>query len=554
MRNKNIILAVILFLTYSLSMAQSHNEEVTVEGTYTPQIKKSERLIKTPDMPKNDFFIPKYEVNTSDFFYDYKLDLEPISPQQYRNNESHDIINNFVRLGLGTRLSPELLFRHYSDISRKMSMGIGVLHNSTWLGMKDYPNAKYMNNAFSFSTTNRFSGFQLHSHIDYHYDMYYLNADSVAAPNTNEDLKRNIHTLNVKLLANNNQTSYKSLYNEYSLDYNYSGIPGGIQENMLRFNAYLEHSDSWFRKKKGIQTLAVDINADINVIKQTLFLLAINPRLDFDGDYYNLHLGLRFDIKTNSTSMGGIYPDLKGSLYLFERNFELYAGIGGMTSINTLDKILTENPFIISNIDNIGDFDYEKTNIDFQGGVRFKVYNNVSAHAGIRYRSINNHIFYINSDEVGRNTFDIVLNNCNVLNIKADIQVKMRDDFKLSFDFAYNNYQIKSSAENSDNIIYQKAWYKPNLEFTLRSMYQLNEQWSFNLAAYFEGKRLALVDSNKIEELKPLCDIQLGCNYSLNDNLSLFGEVKNLIHNKYQMYYGYPTYGIQGFVGFKYRF
>lgn len=547
MRNY-LLIFVILFLTNSLSMAQSHNEEVTVEGSYTPHIKKSERIINTPNLPKREFDIPHYEVNTEDFFYNYKVESEPVSPLQYKLNKTENITNNFIKFGLGTRLSPDLIFSHYSDITKKMSLGLGVIHNSTWTSMKDYANSKYMNNTFKLTTTNRLSSFQLHSYIDYHYDMYHLNADA--------DARREIHSLNVKLLANNNQTSYRSLYNEFLLDYSYAGIQGGIQENLVNFKARLEHSNSWFRNNDGIQTLAVDINTDIDNISHTLFLISANPYLAFDGEYYNLHLGFRVDAKTNSTSMGGIYPDLRGSLYLFERNFELYARLGGKTKINTLKEILAENPFIVSSLTYIGDFDYEKTKIDFQGGLKFKALDKVSGNIGVRYRIIDNHVFYIYSSTQA-NTFDIILNDCHLFNFKADLHVKINDKTKIIGDFAYNKYDfIKAYHTHDAPVRRAEAWYKPEVEFKLKGLYQLNDVWSFNIATYFEGKRYTLTGDSleDIKKLKPICDIQLGCDYNFKDKLSFYAEIKNLVHNKYQIYYGYPSYGFQMFLGFKYRF
>lgn len=543
---------IILSLLISLSaQAQSHNEEVTVEGTYNPQIKRSERLIKMPELPKKEFHIPQYVVNTEDFFLQHEVELEPISPQQYNSNEFIEITNNFIKAGIGTQLSPDFLFRHYSELSRKMSLGIGILHNSTWLEIKDYPNSQYMNNAFNISMTNKFSGFQLHSYIDYHYDMYNLNSDLGS-----DYEKRNIHLLNVKLLSNNNQTSYKSIYNELSLDYNYSGIYDGTNENLLRFGAYLEHSDSWFRDRDNIQTLALDLNIDVDNIDQALVLISANPYLAFDGDYYNLHLGFRVDAKTNSTNMGGIYPDIKGSLYLFKKNIEFYAGLGGKTKINTLKEILSENPFIVGNLTNLGEFDYEKTWFAFQGGLKFNALNIINGHIGVRYRRIDNHIFYVSST-LENGTFDIILNNCYVFNFNADLHLKINDNIKIVGDFAYNKYDMNKAYMTADApVIRAHAWYKPEIEFKLRGVYKYNQHWNFNVATYFEGKRYALTgDSyNDIKELKPICDIQLGCDYKLNEDLSFYTEIKNLIHNKYQMFYGYPSYGLQAFLGFKYRF
>ncbi len=563
MKIRNIVVTLFLLFATASVNAQSHNEEVTVEGSFTPHIKKSERVLMNPQLPKHEFNIPDYKVNTQDFFYNYKLDLEPVSPMSYNDVMSHDITNNFVKIGLGTRLSPDVLFRHYSDLTRNMSLGIGLTHNSTWTNMKDYDNSKYMNNAFNLSMNNKFSGFQLRTFIDYHNDMYNLKY----SPDTNiddvPDTKRFINSLGVKLLSNNNQTSYRSLYDEFLLDYNFTGIQGGVMENHIKFNAYIEHSNSWFRNSDGIQTLSVDIKAELNNISHTLFIITANPRLDFDGEYYNLHLGFRVDAKTNSTSMGGIYPDIKGSLYLFNRNIEFYAGLGGKTKINTLKEILSENPFIISDLTNMGEFDYEKTRFDFQGGLKLKVLNMINGHVGVRYRKIENKVFYASSlTQPG--AFDIILNNCHVFNFYADLHVKINDKIKVVGDFAYNDYDFIKERMTADfPVTIAHAWYKPKVEFALRGVYKYNDKWNFNIASYFEGKRYALTDITKYEneydfdgvkELKPICDIQLGCDYNFNDDLSFYAEIKNLIHNKYQMYYGYPSYGFQAFLGFKYRF
>ena len=547
MKRIHFVITAFLILICSSLNAQSHNEEVTVEGKYTPQIQNSERIAKTPDMPKRDFSIPNYEINTEDFTYKYKADLEPISPLSYTNTNNVDICNNFIKTGIGTRLSPEFLFRHYSNISKRTSLSVGVDHNSTWLDMKNYVNSKYMNNAFGVSMTNRFSQFQLHSHVDYHYDMYYLRSETDP---------RYIHSLNANVTANNNKSSYKSLYDEFSLGYNYSGIQHGMHENLLSLNAHLEHSNSWFRYGNGTQTLIADAKAEVSNIEQTLFLVSFNPHLDLNGDFYNLRLGFLFDVKTNSISMGGIYPDIKGSLYLFQKSIEFYAGIGGSTKINTLKNILAENPFIISNLLNIGEFDYEKTHFDFQGGLKFKALNMFSGNIGIRYRGIDNHVFYVNST-VQAGAFDIILNDCYVFNFNVDLHARINDNIKAVADFAYNNYNLAKAYNYSDTpVTREHAWYEPKFEFNLKGLYNMNEHWAFNIASYVETGRYALTEDNAdgIQKLKPIIDVQLGCDYKLNDDISFYTEMKNLIHNKYQIYYDYPSYGFQAFIGFKYKF
>ena len=56
MKNKTLIIGMLLALCGVSAKAQQ-NEEVTVEGTFRPQIRKSERIAVTPGSPNNNFGI-----------------------------------------------------------------------------------------------------------------------------------------------------------------------------------------------------------------------------------------------------------------------------------------------------------------------------------------------------------------------------------------------------------------------------------------------------------------------------------------------------------------
>ena len=189
MRNKYLILSV-LCLLFFFANAQSHNEQVTVEGKYRPQIKRSERIVKNPAEPSNDFFLPNYSVEDRDFDFDYDLEVETLSAMQYKGQYGVEEKENFLKAGIGSRLSPVFLFRHYSDLSRKMSLGVGVNHYSSWLNMKDYKKSSFMNNAFDLVSNVKFKSGQLRVSGNYKYDMYYLRPISASEEN---DVARDIH-------------------------------------------------------------------------------------------------------------------------------------------------------------------------------------------------------------------------------------------------------------------------------------------------------------------------------------------------------------------------
>ena len=559
MKNKSLIISILLVIISMMANAQGHNEQVVVEGTYRPQIKRSERLQKTPETPVNEFNIPNYKAETRDFSYGYNMEVETMSAMNYKAEYGVEEKSNFLKAGIGTRLSPVFLFRHYSDLSNTMSLGVGVNHYSSWLDQKDYKKSSFMNNDFNIMTVNKFKGGQLRSFADYKYDMYHLRAyDNVENPNG-----RNIHSFNLGAKWLSNGSSYRDFYTEFGGDYRATWIPGGITEHQLNAEAYLAYSDNWFNNKNinDLQTFAADVDLNYNNVFQNQLLVAIDPYFTMSGEFYHIHAGVRVDFKTGDNI--GFYPDVLGSVFVLDNMLEFYAKFGGRSKINTFADIVAENPFVTTNFTNFSEFGYEKTRFDFQGGTKVKVANNIDTHVGVRFRNIQNSVFYVpdydfyvkyDEDETvyHMQAFDLILDDYNVVNILADVHWKAMEKLDIAAELSINSYSFPIRTQDKPRA--SEAWYKPNFTMTLRGDYQLDETWKFNASMLVLGKRWALNLDGEAEQLKPALDIQLGADYQLMEDLAAFAEIHNLFHDKYQLYYNYPSVGFEIFAGIKYRF
>lgn len=566
MRNKALILSILFVIIGFFANAQSHNEQVTVEGSYRPQIKRSERLVKTPETPDNEFNIPNYKADARDFNYGYNMEIETLSAISYKAEYGVEGKNNFLKAGIGTRISPVFLFHHYSDISRNMSIGVGVKHYSSWLDQKNYKKSSFMNNAFNVMAVNKFRGGQLRSFVDYKYDMYHLRAyDNVVNPNG-----RNIHSMNVGAKWLSNGSSYRDFYTEFGGDYRATWIPGGTTEHQFNGNAHVAYSDDWIDNKNinELQTFAADVDLNYDNVYQGQLLVAVNPYFTMSGDFYHIHAGVRVDFKTGDNV--GFYPDVLGSVFVLDNSLEFYAKFGGRSKINTFADIIAENPFVTTNFTNFSEFGYEKTKFDFQAGVKSKIANNIDAHLGVRYRTIKNSVFYIPDydfyvvyDEDATvyhlQAFDVLFNDYNVVNILADVHWKAMEKLDIAAELSINGYTMKPQLQTLSNAsetanLYGKAWYKPGFTMTLRGDYSLDETWNLNAAIMILGKRWALNLDNVPEQLKPAFDVQVGADYKIQEDLAAFAEIHNLFNNKYQLYYNYPSLGFELFAGIKYRF
>lgn len=563
MKNKSLIISILFVFIGFVAFAQQHNEQVTVEGSYRPQIKRSERLTKTPEALANEFNIPNYKAEAKDFNYGYKMDIEPMSAVPYKADYGVEGKNNFLKAGLGTRLSPVFLFRHYSDLSNDMSIGVGVKHYSSWLNMKDYKKTSFMNNAFNVMTINKFKAGQLRSFVDYKYDMYHLRDYELINNNG-----RNIHSLNVgaKWLASG--SSYRSLYNEFGGNYRATWIMGGTQEHQLNAKAYLAYSDNWIDHEKvnDLQTVAADVELNFNNVYQSQMLLAINPYFTMSGDFYHVHLGVRLDLKTGDNI--GLYPDVKGSLFIIDNMVEFYAKLGGRSKINTFADIVAKNPFVTTNFEYFSEFGYEKTKFSFEGGVKVKITNDIDAHLGVNYRAMKNSVYFVpdldyyavyGDDETvyHLHAFDIIFQDCDLTSILTDVRWRAMEKLNLAAEFVFNisNFHEPDLILNQmTSLYYGKPWYRPRYTFTLRGDYQFDEVWTFNAAMKYLGNRWMLTPDLEVIDVKRAVDFQVGTDYKISEDLAAFAEIHNLFHNKYQLYYNYPSLGFEIYAGIKYRF
>ena len=548
MKAKILIISILFVFVGYLANAQSHNEQVTVEGTYRPQIKRSERLVKSPEKPDNEFNIPNYKADTKEFSYGYNMEVETMSAMTYKAEYGVESKNNFLKAGIGTGMSPIFLFRHYSDLTKDMSLGVGVKHYSSWIGVKDYKKSSFMNNAFNVMTVNKFRGGQLRSFVDYKYDMYHLRAYD--RKNSNG---RNIHSVNLGAKWLSNGSSYRNLYSEFGGDYRATWIMGATSEHHINADAHLAYSDNWFGGKNidDLQTGAADVELSYNNVFQSHLLVAVNPYLTLNGDFYHIHAGLRLDLKTGDKM--GLYPDIWGSVFVLDNILEFYAKLGGRSKINTFADIVAENPFVTTSFTNFSEFGYEKTKLDFQGGIRTKLTEDIDAHVGVRYRNIKNSVFYVPdldyyasySDDTTvyhLQAFDVVFRDYGEVNILADVRWKAMYKLNLAGELSINKYTK------------EKPWYKPEYTMTVRADYQFDETWKFNASMTVMGKRWALDLDGEAVKLKPAFDFQVGADYQLQEDLVAFAEIHNLFHQKYQLFYNYPSIGCEVFAGIKYRF
>jgi len=287
----------------------------------------------------------------------------------------------------------------------------------------------------------------------------------------------------------------------------------------------------------------------------TYAVLTLNPYYNIERPEYNVRLG----VKTSFSFVHGKFvspsPDVLAEWKAVPEYLSLYGGVTGNYEINTLDKIFTENPYLLSDLRLTDTF----TPIDFFAGIKLKPVYNLLLDGYIDFKHIDNQYFFVNNGyslatsntilypsdaTIYTNRFSVVYGRSSLFKagIRANYNYKKLVNFELKY--AYNGWTV-------DNQPY--AWNMPKYEAQLNTDLRINDNLTVSANMYYEGTRYARLGNLAIL-MQDKVDINLGVAYSYNNWLTVFGKINNLINNQYQNYYGYDVQGTNMMIGAAFSF
>ena len=546
MKTKHIALAAALL--FGISAFAQHNEEVTIEGTYRPKVNKVDKILMQPETPQQSFDMPSTEIHVMDIEHRFPLELEKLNAMAYngKNGQTPAPAKNFLMAGFGSRISPVFLYKHNSNLTKNLGLGVGIKHYSSWLDLEEYAPSSFMNNAFDIGlTSSKYKNVQLGGKVYYKNDMvHYREGD-----------KQIYNTIGGHFGLTPTPTRTGEVSHRLGVDYRYTFDNTYAKEHFVGAEYGLGYTQSWWGDKSHPQKIGVDVGGQYEFFGDHLYLLKANPYFEMGDEFYKLHLGVRLDGVNpvqNGDQFLAVRPDVSGSLYVLNKKLEFYAGLNGGRKLTTYSDLITENPFVGNEYAMLA----QNVKLGFDGGVRTNIAEVVDLHFGVRYRHTDNDPFFVPM-RYQAYQYDLVYDETYLTSVLADMRVKLRNGFTADMGFAYNNYVMT----NEDC-----PWHRPKMEGKLKLTYDVNEKLAFNTTFLYMGERYNKVWNNgpywmtkyppqyDVVKLKDVFDLSLGADYRFNDQLSAFAKLDNVLNQKYQLYYGYPVGGIQFFGGLKMTF
>ena len=268
-------------------------------------------------------------------------------------------------------------------------------------------------------------------------------------------------------------------------------------------------------------------------------VLKFNPYYSFISEVGRLNLGLKASFGINQGKNTAFSPDITGQVRVIDNIWYVYAGVTGDYKVNTLRSLANENIYLSP------DARPEDTYIplDIYLGTKLNIGKSVNTDIHIGYKIINNQYFYVNkSDSTGmKNTFDVVYDkNVGQFNCGAAVNYNFREKVDFSFKIGYNKWSLEKQKD---------AWMLPAAQIGLGVSYVPTDFLRFNINYDLEAGRKAKLGKDSSVDLKNFNDISLGANYKLMSFLDVFARFNNILNQRSEFWYGYPSQGFNFLLG-----
>jgi hypothetical protein len=545
-QHKYLILAATL-----LSFAQSVNaqkdlegDNVTVVKSFDAQLLEANKLSVPPTLPALDTTTKVQNYTVPPHPSNIKYDPPKLRPLGVKAAPKESDYDGFLKLGAGV---PNTLWGeggYYFKAKEKFDGKIWLRHHR--LSADNAVENQMFQKTQGLVSGNIFLPNNLATQVDvgYTYDrihFYGYDHDSLefSPGKTRQDYK--ILDLGARL--------YNSARND--ADLNFSVAP-----KFYLLNDFYSNKESnfelglsatkWFNEKHALR---VNIRPDItnfeDTVEQKLNNIYLQPSFTLHFDFLQFKIGGNF---VNNRDVFSIFPDAELTLRVWGDGIQAFVGANGDLRKNTYRSLLTYNPFI-----QIRGSELKNTRwANYYGGVKgnfgWLEYNGQVGYSKASDLALHQTRF----EPDGITRFGIVYDTVKIFNIQGTIKFSPIKNLTISGTYSQSVFDNETTETAADE---RAVWGLPEIEGNFGAVYTLAEGKANVKASLHMADRIAFLnEDNALVKSKALVDLSLGGSYYFTKNIGVFLDINNLLNNRRERWYRYPTIGTNFMGGFVARF
>lgn len=532
-------------MALTAAYAQQNNTElertVVVENQYNPTVMDASKINVLPKVEEPS--VPKSNI-------DYVTSLRPVSAWNYqsmslmpREQVMDAIYRGWFRAGYGTHGNVDIKAGYEGYVGSKDRLGVAAsldgwngelagLNEEDWTS-RLYDTRLGLDYRHSFRKTDLALGGYYRSQV-FNY-LYPLLADAPAG-------KQHQTMANARVgLASTDQDMTVQFSGEIGMTYFKQKYPAGVEAG----------SETNFYAKGDVLTpflgqsfgLALDLNTysyAMGEMKNNTSL-EMNPYYKMEYGDWRFRVGAHLDWWSGAENQMNVSPDLNVELNFLD-SYVLYAQAGGGRENKSLMELtdvtsywVLAQPYLLPTY----------VTLDAQLGLKASPANGWWFNLTGGYQMREDDLFFGVADEKGM-TAAFAQADSKVAYGAAELKYDYKDLFDCTLKATYYHWDLSKPKEQDDQVKQITLALKPELEVNaevgMKPMSGLRVNVGYEYVKRCEG----LYD--------PISNLYLGADYALLKNLSVYGQIRNLMNKEYVRADAYPAQKMNALVGLSLRF
>ncbi len=506
---------------------------IEVIQAYKPEIKQAPKPEWIPQLPPADTAHPvfNYEVPQQTLFYTYSsLPLRPLA----LGKETLVLpFQNYVKIG-GGNLSTLFLDAGIGSITGKdYETAIHIHHLSQKGTIADQQSAMsgVEADALFHKGTNDW-----HAGIAAERNQYNLFGGDQAVHLAADSLKQVYTTIRATADVKNKQDSNTVFNYDPGISASFYNAKLNASEITLGINA-----PATYKLTDDIDAAATLMGAftnyQANGISTANNFIELLPGFNFHTQAVSGHALL--GLAEGKGSQGYLLPDLQVGYTIPDTKFVVSGGWQALLHQNTYEQLTTENPYLYVR-DSIMQTRSDEVFADLKGASG----DHLSYSARISWWNFNNLPTFLN-DLGDQKQFYIDYMNVKAISLKLAMRYHVANTWSVgaSGDF-YNFYG------ETEKYVWELPSMKIKGDLTITPVPKL----TFTAYLALLGGIHAKDANHNAVNLSTIAELGGSAEYQIIPRLSAFAQINNLLSDKYQLYYGYPVYGLNIYGGIRLKF
>lgn len=541
-------LSVFAFAQTASAQKELEGDNVTVVKDFDARLLDANKVNVTPSLPPLDTTTQKQTYTVPPHPSNVKYDAPKLRPIGIKAGPKEADYKGFVKLGAGVPTSLYGEGGYYFGKAEKFDGKIWLKHHRLSAD-KAIENQKF-NTTEGLVNANIFlkNNLAVEANIGYIYDrvhFYGYDHDSFTFADTRVRQDFKIFDIGGRV--------YNSKRTESDLNFS-------VAPKLYLLNDFYSNKETgfdlalsatkWFAEKHALRvTIRPDFTSFTDSNTQKLNNIYLQPSFTLHTDFLQLKVGGNF---VNNRDEFSIFPDAELTLRVWGDGIQVFAGASGDLRKNTYRSISRYNPFI-----QIRETKLQNTRFDnYYGGIKGNLgFLEYSGQGG--YSKASNLALYqtrFETDENGQELtrFHILYDTVKIFNLQGTVKITPIKNLVVTATLSQNIYDTELTGTSEDQLA---AWGLPEIEGNFGAVYTLMEGKANLKANFYTADKIAYRDEIGIfGKGQALYDLSLGGSYYFTKNVGAFLDINNVLNNKRERWYRYPTVGLNFLAGITARF